>query len=384
MTIQSILDKAVAGERLSSEEGLQLLHSHDLAALGVAADQVSRRMHPESFRTYNIDRNVNYTNICTAVCDFCAFYRSPGHAEGYVLSEEELHAKIEETLELGGNQILLQGGLHPKFKLAWYEAMLSNIKARFPELNIHGFSPPEIYHFTKVNKLPLPEVLTRLRQAGLGSLPGGGAEILVDRVRKALTRGKVLSDDWLEVMRVWHELGGKSSATMMFGHVETHAERIEHLCRLRELQDQTGGFTAFICWTFQPEHTQLSHLAPAGSFEYLKTQAVARLFLDNIPNIQSSWVTQGLKIGQLALLFGANDMGSLMIEENVVAEAGTVHFLTLDQMRSSIEELGYTPRQRDVFYQLVDPALESKAIIANRQRAQPGSKDGEVYAISKA
>jgi cyclic dehypoxanthinyl futalosine synthase len=384
MTIQSILDKAVAGERLSSEEGLQLLHSHDLAALGVAADQVSRRMHPESFRTYNIDRNVNYTNICTAVCDFCAFYRSPGHAEGYVLSEEELHAKIEETLELGGNQILLQGGLHPKFKLDWYEAMLSNIKARFPELNIHGFSPPEIYHFTKVNKLPLPEVLTRLRQAGLGSLPGGGAEILVDRVRKALTRGKVLSDDWLEVMRVWHELGGKSSATMMFGHVETHAERIEHLCRLRELQDQTGGFTAFICWTFQPEHTQLSHLAPAGSFEYLKTQAVARLFLDNIPNIQSSWVTQGLKIGQLALLFGANDMGSLMIEENVVAEAGTVHFLTLDQMRSSIEELGYTPRQRDVFYQLVDPALESKAIIANRQRAQPGSKDGEVYAISKA
>jgi cyclic dehypoxanthinyl futalosine synthase len=206
----------------------------------------------------------------------------------------------------------------------------------------------------------------------------------VDRVRKALTRGKVLSDDWLEVMRVWHELGGKSSATMMFGHVETHAERIEHLCRLRELQDQTGGFTAFICWTFQPEHTQLSHLAPAGSFEYLKTQAVARLFLDNIPNIQSSWVTQGLKIGQLALLFGANDMGSLMIEENVVAEAGTVHFLTLDQMRSSIEELGYNPRQRDVFYQLVDPALESKAIIANRQRAQPGSKDGEVYAISKA
>jgi cyclic dehypoxanthinyl futalosine synthase len=384
MTIQSILDKAVAGERLSSEEGLQLLHSHDLAALGVAADQVSRRMHPESFRTYNIDRNVNYTNICTAVCDFCAFYRSPGHAEGYVLSEEELHAKIEETLELGGNQILLQGGLHPKFKLDWYEAMLSNIKARFPELNIHGFSPPEIYHFTKVNKLPLPEVLTRLRQAGLGSLPGGGAEILVDRVRKALTRGKVLSDDWLEVMRVWHELGGKSSATMMFGHVETHAERIEHLCRLRELQDQTGGFTAFICWTFQPEHTQLSHLAPAGSFEYLKTQAVARLFLDNIPNIQSSWVTQGLKIGQLALLFGANDMGSLMIEENVVAEAGTVHFLTLDQMRSSIEELGYNPRQRDVFYQLVDPALESKAIIANRQRAQPGSKDGEVYAISKA
>ena len=265
----------------------------------------------------------------------------------------------------------MQGGLHPTFKLEWYEELLSDIKSHFPEVNVHGFSPPEIYHFTKVNKMPLREVLQRLKAAGLGSLPGGGAEILVDRVRTEITRGKVLTDDWLNVMRAWHELGGISSATMMFGHVETLEERIEHLERLRELQDETHGFTAFICWTFQPEHTDLAHLSPAGAFEYLHTQAVARLYLDNIPNIQSSWVTQGLKVGQLALLYGANDMGSLMIEENVVAEAGTVHFLTLDQIRTAIEELGYEPRQRDVFYNLVDPALEQRAIEANRQRTKP-------------
>ena len=227
------------------------------------------------------------------------------------------------------------------FKLEWYEELLRDIKSHFPQVNIHGFSPPEIYHFTKVSKLPLRTVLERLKAAGLGSLPGGGAEILVDRVRKAITRGKVLTDDWLNVNRVWHELGGRSTATMMFGHVETLAERIEHLERLRQLQDETGGFTAFICWTFQPEHTDMADIPPAGSFEYLKTHAVARLYLDNFANIQSSWVTQGLKIGQLALLYGANDMGSLMIEENVVAEAGTVHYLTLEEIRGAIPELGY-------------------------------------------
>ena len=209
-------------------------------------------------------------------------------------------SKVAETVELGGNQILLQGGLHPKFKLDWYEQMLRDIKSAFPQVNIHGFSPPEMYHFTKVNNLPLQEVLTRLKQAGLGSIPGGGAEILVDRVRSEMTRGKVMTDDWLDVMRVWHRLGGISTATMMFGHVETLAERIEHLDRMRQLQDETGGFTAFICWTFQPDNTDLSHISPVGSFEYLKTQAVSRLYLDNFPNIQSSWVTQGLKIGQLA------------------------------------------------------------------------------------
>lgn len=369
--IQSILNKALDGQRLTREEGLALLQSHDLTAIGAAAADVSDRMHPESYRTYNIDRNINYTNICTAVCDFCAFYRSPKSGEGYVLPREELLAKIEETVALGGNQILMQGGLHPTFKLEWYEELLGDIKSHFPEVNIHGFSPPEIYHFTKVNKLSLLEVLQRLKTAGLGSLPGGGAEILVDRVRTEITRGKVLTDDWLNVMRVWHELGGISSATMMFGHVETLEERIEHLERLRQLQDETHGFTAFICWTFQPENTDMSHIAPKGAFEYLHTQAVARLYLDNIPNIQSSWVTQGLKVGQLALLYGANDMGSLMIEENVVAEAGTVHFLTLDQIRFAIEELGYEARQRDVFYNLVDPELEHRAIEANRHRKKP-------------
>ena len=218
--------------------------------------------------------------------------------------------------------------------------------------------------------MSLEEVLGRLKAAGLGSLPGGGAEILVDRVRSEITRGKVMTDDWLNVMRVWHKLGGISSATMMFGHVETLEERIEHLERIRQLQDETGGFTAFICWTFQPDHTDMSEIPPAGAYEYLHTQAVARLYLDNVPNIQSSWVTQGLKIGQLALLYGANDMGSLMLEENVVAEAGTVHYLTLDQIRSAIEELGFEARQRDVFYQLVAPELESFAVQANRQRDQ--------------
>ena len=362
LSVNGLLEKAVAGERLTPEEGLRLLESHDLAALGRAANEVTLRLHPENYRTYNIDRNINYTNVCTAVCDFCAFYRKPKSAEGYVLSHEEIFQKIEETVALGGDQILLQGGLHPEYKIEWYEDMLRAIKGRFPQVNIHGFSPPEIYHFTKVSKLPLQEILERLKAAGLGSLPGGGAEILVDRVRAAITRGKVMTDDWLNVSRVWHQLGGRSSATMMFGHVETLAERIEHLERLRQVQDETGGFTAFICWTFQPDHTDMADTPPAGSFEYLKTNAVARLYLDNIQNIQSSWVTQGQKMGQLALLYGANDMGSLMIEENVVAEAGTVHHLTLQQIRDSISELGYIPRQRNVHYQLIDQEAEVESL----------------------
>jgi cyclic dehypoxanthinyl futalosine synthase len=364
--INAILDQAVAGRRLTPAEGLKLLQSSDLIALGRAADAVSRRLHPEPYRTYNIDRNINYTNICAAVCDFCAFYRAPRSGQGYVLSRDVLFAKIAETVALGGNQILLQGGLHPTLPLAWYEDLLRDIKAHFPLVNVHGFSPPEIHHFTKVSKLPLGTVLERLRAVGLGSIPGGGAEILVDRVRRDITRGKVLTDDWLHVMRVWHQLGGRSSATMMFGHVETLAERIEHLERLRQLQDETGGFTAFIGWTFQPDNTAMAHVPHASPCEYLKTQAVARLYLDNFANIQSSWVTQGLKIGQLGMLFGANDMGSLMIEENVVAEAGTIHFLTLEQIRAAITELGYTPRQRNVFYELVGWEQEMRAVEANR------------------
>ncbi len=352
--IASLLDKAVAGERLTREEGLQLLESHDLVALGRAANEVTKRLHPEPYRTYNIDRNINYSNSCTAVCDFCAFYRSPKDPEVYVLKPEQLYEKIEETIELGGDQILLQGGLHPTLKLEWYEDLLRDLRERYPSVNIHGFSPPEIYHFTKLNNLSLEKVLERLKAAGLGSLPGGGGEILVDRVRKKITRGKVLTDGWLEVNRVWHKLGGISSATMMFGHVETLAERIEHLDRLREVQDETGGFSAFICWTLQPEHTEMEYVPPAGAFEYLKTQAVSRLYLDNFKNIQSSWVTQGEKTGQMALFFGANDMGSLMIEENVVSQAGTTHHLTVETIRDCITESGYIPRQRNVFYEYID------------------------------
>ena len=352
--ISKILDSVRAGRRLEREDAIRLLESNQLASIGKAAHAVTTKLHPETYRTYNIDRNINYTNICTAVCDFCAFFRGPKSPDGYILDRQVLLKKIEETVAIGGDQILLQGGMHPTLPLEWYEELLRDIKSHFPSVNVHGFSPPEIFHLTKVAKRPLEEILERLAAAGLGSLPGGGGEILVDRVRSAMTRGKVMTDDWLNVHRQWHALGGRSTATMMFGHIETLAERIEHLDRLRELQDETGGFTAFICWSFQPDNTEMAHIPASGSFEYLKTQAVARLYLDNIPNIQSSWVTQGRDIGQLALLFGANDMGSLMLEENVVSAAGTVHHLTLDQMRSAISELGWDPRRRNVFYELVD------------------------------
>ena len=375
--IQGILDKAVAGDRLTPDEGVELLKSHDLIAIGQAADAITRRLHPEPYRTFNIDRNINYTNACAAVCDFCAFYRPVGHDEVYVLSQEALHDKVRETVELGGDQILLQGGLHPKLPLEWYEEMLSGLKAEFPQVNVHGFSPPELFHFHKLSKLPLEAVLGRLREAGLGSIPGGGGEILVDRVRKEITRGKVLTDDWLNVMRVWHEMGGRSTSTMMFGHVETLEDRIEHIDRLRQAQDETGGYTAFICWSHQPPHkapwyggdradgTDMSKLPPVGAFEYLKTQAVSRIYIDNIPNIQSSWVTQGDKTGQVALFFGANDMGSLMIEENVVSQAGTVYHLTLETIRRCIREAGYIPRQRNVFYEYVD---DDSATVQTPQR----------------
>jgi cyclic dehypoxanthinyl futalosine synthase len=360
-TIRSILHKCLDGQRITRDEGLALAESNDLLALGRAADAVTRRLHPEPFRTYNIDRNVNYSNVCAAECDFCAFFRKRRDPDAYLIEREDLYHKIEETIALGGNQILLQGGLHPTLPLDWYEDLLRDLKARFPKLNLHAFSPPELWHFHRIHHLPLRQLLQRLRAAGLGSIPGGGAEILVDRVRAAITRGKCMSDEWLEVMRTWHQLGGRSSATMMFGHVESPAERIEHLDRLRRLQDETGGFTAFICWTFQratgPDaspYFTMHDVPTIGAFEYLKTQAIARLYLDNFPNIQSSWVTQGPKIGQVALFFGANDMGSLMIEENVVASAGTVYYLTLEEIRSAIREAGFVPRQRNVFYEYVD------------------------------
>ncbi len=366
--IDRTLQKAIDGGRLSAAEGLALFACRDLPKLGRAADAVCRRLHPEPYRTFNIDRNINYTNVCAAVCDFCAFYRKSGDADAYVLSREVLYQKIEETIALGGDQVLMQGGMHPSLRLEWYEDLLRDLRARFPQVNLHAFSPPEIWHFHRLNKIPLREVLQRLKDAGLGSLPGGGGEILVDRVRKAMTVNKCLTDEWLEVQRVWHQLGGRSTCTMMFGHIETAAERIETLDRLRQLQDETAGFTAFICWTFQPENTAMADVPPAGAFEYLKTQAIARLYLDNIPNIQSSWVTQGPKIGQLALLFGANDMGSLMIEENVVASAGTVYYLNLDEIKRAIREAGYIPRQRNVFYQYIDDEAPREAI-ARREKA---------------
>jgi cyclic dehypoxanthinyl futalosine synthase len=341
-----LLEKAIEGGRLSPEEGLRLLESHELAALGRAADAVARRLHPEPYRTYNIDRNINYTNVCTSGCRFCAFSRRPGDTEGYVIGREELYRKIDETLALGGDQILLQGGMHPGLSIEWYEDLLRDIKGRYPAVNVHGFSPPEIYHLSRVSGKPIDEVLARLHEAGLGSLPGGGAEILVDRVRRIVSPCKVSADGWLEVCRRWHQRGGRGSATMMFAHLETYAERIEHLDRLRRLQDETGGFTAFICWTFQPGNTALAELRKAGPVEYLRTLAVSRLYLDNFANLQASWVTQGLKIGQLALRFGANDLGSLMIEENVVAAAGTRFHATHEEMLEAIRGAGYVPRRR--------------------------------------
>jgi cyclic dehypoxanthinyl futalosine synthase len=353
-TVQNILQKAVDGQRISKEECLTLFEQAKLLEVGKAAHAITLRKHPESYRTFNIDRNINYSNVCAAVCDFCAFYRKRNDPDAYTLEREELYRKIEETIAVGGDQVLMQGGLHPEYKLEWYEDLLRDLKQRYPQVNLHAFSPPEIWFFHKLNKLPLQTVLERLKAAGLGSLPGGGGEILVDRVRKAITKNKCLSDEWLEVMRVAHQIGLRSSATMMFGHVETLADRAEHLDRLRQLQDETGGFTAFICWTFQADNTAMADVPTVGSHEYLRTQAISRIYLDNFDNIQSSWVTQGSKIGQVALFFGANDMGSLMLEENVVSQAGTVHHLTLHEIKECIRELGYEPRQRNVHYQLIE------------------------------
>jgi cyclic dehypoxanthinyl futalosine synthase len=303
--------------------------------------------------TYIVDRNVNYTNVCNVYCKFCAFYRTDRDADAYVITHEEMDQKIEETLALGGTQILMQGGHHPKLNLQWYLDLLSHIKSKFPQINIHGFSPSEFIHFREVFNLPLEEIITRFVRAGLGSIPGGGGEILVDRVRQRISPLKAMSDDWLSVMDVAHRLGLASTATMMFGHVESVAERIEHLERVRAQQDKSKGFTAFIAWTFQAENTKLK--APTvGAHEYLRMQALSRIYLDNIPNLQSSWVTQGQEIGQIALRYGANDLGSIMIEENVVSQAGTTFRMGVADMQRLIRDLGYEPRQRDNWYRLVN------------------------------
>ncbi len=348
--ISSISAKAVAGERLSYMDGVQLFETHDILALGQAADAIRRRIHPEGYVTYIIDRNINYTNICYSGCKFCAFYRQQDAPDAYVLSREELGQKIQETIDLGGTLILMQGGLHPILKIDWYEDLLRWIKAHF-DIHIHAFSPPEIDFFAQTNALSVKDVILRLKAAGLDSIPGGGAEILTDRCRSLISPRKCTADEWLDVMRQAHYAGLRTTATMMFGHIETYEERIEHLIKVRELQDETGGFTAFICWTFQPNNTRLAHVPPAGSFEYLKTLAISRLMLDNIENVQASWVTQGPSLGQIALKFGANDLGGTMIEENVVRATGTgFHHLPPDEMTRLIEELGYVAKKRDFYY----------------------------------
>lgn len=351
--IRGLLDRALAGKRLSVEEGLTLFEA-PLPLLGWAAQTRTEQLHRTRVRTYHIDRNINYTNICVSQCRFCAFWRDKSSPEAYVIDWETLRQKIEETIALGGDQILLQGGLHPDLPLEWYEELLRQIRKEFPSINIHGFSPPEIAHLSRISGLTVREVLIRLREAGLGTLPGGGAEILVDPVRQSLSPRKVSADGWLHVMRTWHELGGRSSATMMFGHVESRRDRLEHLDKLRALQDQTGGFIAFIPWTFQPGNTALAHLPRVGAAEYLRTLAVSRLFLDNFVNIQASWVTQGLAVAQVALHFGANDLGSVMIEENVVAAAGVRFRSTEAEIRQAITDAGFIPRRRNVFYQIIE------------------------------
>ncbi|HYZ01459.1 MAG TPA: cyclic dehypoxanthinyl futalosine synthase, partial [Candidatus Binatia bacterium] len=376
--------KAVDGGRLTPEEGLSLFACRDLAALGRAADAVCRRLHPEPYRTYNIDRNINYSNVCAAVCDFCAFYRKSGDPDAYVLPREVLYQKVEETIALGGDQVLLQGGNHPTLRLEWYEELLRDLRARYPAVNLHAFSAAEVWHFHKLNKLPLREVLARLKDAGLGSLPGGGAEILSDRVRKAITVNKVLTEEWLEVHRTWHELGGRSTCTMMFGHVETPAERVEHLERLRRLQDQTGGFTAFICWTFQPGNTALGG-REVGSVEYLRTLAFARLFLDNVPHVKTHWPMVTPFISQVALIFGCDDLEGTVVFERVYHEAGagTPMWLSYDQIVGLIRGAGKEPAERDSLYHTVrtfeDWVPETPGLSPG---VRPQGPDGPMFSIS--
>lgn len=360
LSIDALIEKVWDGERVDREESVRLFHL-PLPVLGRLADRRRQLAKAKAYGgrgnevvTYIIDRNLNYTNICNVYCKFCAFYRVESDSDAYVIEREELDRKIDETRALGGTQILMQGGHHPRLTLDWYLDLLRHIRTKHPDINIHAFSPSELVHFRDVFNMPVKEILGLFKEAGLGSLPGGGGEILVDRVRQRISPLKAMSDEWLDVMNSAHELGIRSSATMMFGHVETLEERVEHLDRVRQQQDRSKGFTAFIAWTFQAENTKLK--APTvGAHDYLRTQALARIYLDNIENIQSSWVTQGLEIGQVALKFGANDLGSIMIEENVVSQAGTTFRMTVSDMERLIRGIGLEPRQRDNWYRLVDP-----------------------------
>jgi cyclic dehypoxanthinyl futalosine synthase len=363
MSIDRITKSVRDGERLTADAALELYRHAPTALLGQLADSVRARKHPDGIVTYIVDRNVNYTNVCVAKCNFCAFYRPVGSTDGYVLGFEEVFRKIDETIAVGGVQLLLQGGHNPDLPLTWYEDLFRSIKERYPTFKLHALSPPEVIHLSRLAQLSVPAVLERLIAAGLDSVPGGGAEILVDRVRKLLhCYGKATADEWLDVMRHAHRAGLRTTATMMYGTVETDEERLEHLLRLRRLQDETGGFTAFITWSYQPEHTELAG-AEATGIEYLRTLALARLVLDNFDNLQSSWVTQGGKVGQLSLAYGANDMGSVMIEENVVRAAGASYCMDEVEIVRNIEDAGFAAKRRNMHYEILgDPIFRQQAV----------------------
>ncbi len=371
--ISLIREKILNGKRITPEEALDLLHHADLLDLGQMAHSVRQRLHPDPAVTFVVDRNINYTNGCVSGCRFCAFFRPPDHPDAYVISREALAHKIEETLDMGGTQILLQGGLNPNLGLDYYEELLRFIKSRF-HIHIHGFSPPEIVFIATNAEISIQDTLKKLISAGLNSIPGGGAEILVDDVRSRISPGKCTADQWLNVMEETHRLGLKTTATMMFGHIESPEQILTHLIKIRELQDRTGGFTAFIPWTFQPAHTQLS-VDTAMPVQYLRVLAVSRLVLDNVPNIQASWVTQGDKIAQISLAFGANDLGSTMIEENVVAAAGVSFRLSLNDMVRMITGAGYRAVQRDCFYNPIKihgvPAENTEETLSDRTSHRP-------------
>jgi cyclic dehypoxanthinyl futalosine synthase len=363
MTINRISDKVRRRGRLDRAEALELYLHAPTPMLGRLADEIRERMHPGRTVTYIIDRNVNYTNVCVARCNFCAFYRPVGSAEGYVLGFEEIFEKIEETISLGGGQLLLQGGHNPDLPLEWYEDLFRSVKQRYPTFRLHALSPPEVIHLSRMSRLPVPQVIERLVSVGLDSIPGGGAEILVDRVRKLLNcYSKATADEWLDVMRHAHRAGLRTTATMMYGTVETTEERLEHLFRLRHVQDESGGFTAFITWSYQPEHTELGGSEATG-LEYLRTLAIARIVLDNFDNLQASWVTQGGKVGQLSLAFGANDMGSVMIEENVVRAAGASYCMDEIEIVRNIENAGFIAKRRNMHYEILgDPIFRERDV----------------------
>ena len=363
MNIDSIIGKVSEGGRIGADEALALYLHAPTHVLGHLADGIRMRKHPDRTVTYIIDRNVNYTNVCVAKCNFCAFYRDVGSSQGYVLGFDEIFRKIDETIEVGGVQLLLQGGHNPDLPLTWYEDLFRAVKSRYPEFKLHALSPPEVIHLSRLSQLSVPDVIDRLIAAGLDSIPGGGAEILVDRVRRLLhCYGKATADEWLDVMRHAHQRGLKTTATMMYGTVETLEERIEHMMRLRELQDETGGFTAFITWSFQPEHTELGGTEATG-VDYLRTLALARIVLDNFDNLQASWVTQGGKVGQLSLAYGANDMGSVMIEENVVRAAGAAYCMDEIEIVRNVEDAGFVPKRRNMHYDVLgDPIFRERAV----------------------